>query len=37
MYIRGLVLDTTPTVVMAVVAVWCVGTLLALLRHLRRQ
>jgi hypothetical protein len=37
MYVRGLALDTTPTIVMAVVAVWCLGTLIALLRHLRRR
>jgi hypothetical protein len=37
MYVRGLALDATPTIVMAVVAVWCLGTLIALLRHLRRR
>jgi hypothetical protein len=37
MYVRGLALDATPTIVMAVIAVWCLGTLIALLRHLRRR
>lgn len=37
MYVRGLALDTTPTIVMAVLAAWCLGMLTALLRHLRRR
>jgi hypothetical protein len=37
MHVRGLALDITPTIVMAVVAVWCLGTLIALLRHLRSR
>ena len=37
MYRRGLALDATPTIAMAVVAAWCLGTLIALLRHLRRR
>jgi len=28
MYRRSLALDTTPTIVMAVVAAWCIGTLI---------
>jgi hypothetical protein len=37
MYRRGLALDIAPTIVMAVVATWCLGVLMALLRHLRRR
>ena len=37
MHVRGLVFDPTPTIVMTVVAAWCLGTLIALLRHLRRR
>jgi hypothetical protein len=37
MYRRGLALDATPTIMMAVVAAWCLGILTALLRHVRRR
>ncbi|HEY6174583.1 MAG TPA: hypothetical protein VIX73_09080 [Kofleriaceae bacterium] len=37
MYRRGLALDAAPTIVMAVVAIWCLGVLMALLRCVRRR
>ena len=35
MRIRGVALDLTPALAMAIVAVWCLGVLIALLRHVR--
>jgi hypothetical protein len=37
MYRRGLALDAGPTIAMAIIAIWCLGVLIALLRHLRRR
>ncbi|HZJ62461.1 MAG TPA: hypothetical protein VFD36_02995 [Kofleriaceae bacterium] len=37
MYLRGLALDTTPTIIMAIIAVWCSAVLIALLRNLGHQ